>query len=401
VPVTAFFIGGAMNNLKFEISDLKSKISHAKLSDGKKNLKSQISNLKSSREHTYCVIMAGGKGERFWPLSTGKVPKPFLPLTGSKTLIQLTVERALQFAPKERIFIVLGKTHLKVALKQLPELPRENFIVEPVGRDTAACIGLAATVLSLKDERATMVVLPADQYVPDVNKFTETIKDCVTMACRGNYLITMGIKPTRAETGYGYIHARKNINTVKDIVCFNVEKFVEKPDQKRAAEYIKDGNYYWNAGIFIWKTKNVLEGMRTHMPFLYNGLKAIEGALKEDKKAKADALFRGFERRSIDYGLMEKAENVLMVPANFTWDDVGTWTSLQRVLDLDDKGNYTRGDTICIDTQNCVVVGDGRVIGAIGVENLVIVSSKNGILVCDRNRVQEVREIVKSIEAKK
>jgi mannose-1-phosphate guanylyltransferase len=365
------------------------------------NPKSRILNSKSSGNHTYCVIMAGGKGERFWPLSTGKVPKPFLPLTGEKTLIQLTVERALQFAPKERIFIVLGKTHLNVALKQLPELPRENFIVEPVGRDTAACIGLAATVLSLKDERATMVVLPADQYVPDVNKFTETIKDCVTMACRGNYLITMGIRPTRAETGYGYIHARKNINTVKDIVCLNVEKFVEKPDQKRAAEYIKDGNYYWNAGIFIWKTKNVLGGMRTHMPFLYNGLKAIGGALKEDKKAKADALFRGFERQSIDYGLMEKAENVLMVPANFTWDDVGTWASLQRVLDLDDKGNYTRGDTICIDTQNCVVVGDRRVIGAIGVENLVIVSSKNGILVCDRNRVQEVREIVRSIEAKK
>ena len=345
--------------------------------------------------------MAGGKGERFWPLSTGKVPKPFLPLTGAKTLIQLTVERALQFASKERIFLVLGKAHLKAAHKQLPELPRENFIVEPVGRDTAACIGLAATVLSLKDESATMVILPADQYVPDVNKFADTIKDCVTMACRGDYLVTMGIKPVRAETGYGYIYARKNINVKKDIVCFKVEKFVEKPDQKRAAEYIKDGNYYWNAGIFIWQTKTVLEGMRTYMTFLYNGLQSIKSALREGKKAKADALFRKFERKSIDYGLMEKAQNVLMVPANFKWDDVGTWASLKRVLDLDDKGNYTRGDTICIDTKNCVVVGDGRVIGTIGVENLVIVSSKNGILVCDRNRVQEVREIVKSIEEKK
>jgi len=344
--------------------------------------------------------MAGGKGERFWPLSTGKVPKPFLPLTGTRTLIQLTVERALQFAPKERIFIVLGRTHLNVALKQLSELPPGNFIVEPVGRDTAACIGLAATVLSLKDENATMVILPADQFVPDVNKFADTIKDSVTMAGRGDYLVTMGIKPTRTETGYGYIHARKNINAKGDIVCLRVEKFVEKPDQKRAARYIKDGNYYWNAGIFIWKTKTVLEGMRTHMPFLYKGLLTIEGALREGKKTKVDTLFREFERKSIDYGLMEKAQNVLMVPANFKWDDVGTWASLQRVLDLDDKGNYARGDTICIDTYDCVVVGDGKVIGTIGVENLVIVSSKNGILVCDRNRVQEVREIAKSIEEK-
>jgi mannose-1-phosphate guanylyltransferase len=345
--------------------------------------------------------MAGGRGERFWPLSTGKVPKPFLPLTGAKTLIQLTVERALRFVPKERIFIVLGRTHLNVALKQLSELPQENFIVEPVGRDTAACIGLAATVLSLKDERATMVVLPADQYVPDVKKFADTIKNCVTMADHGDYLVTMGIKPTRVETGYGYIYARKKINTERAVVCFTVEKFVEKPDQRRAAEYMKDGNYYWNAGIFIWKTKTVLEGMKTHMPILYNGLRTMEGALREGKKAKADALFREFERKSIDYGLMEKAENVLMVPASFTWDDVGTWASLQRVLDLDGKRNYTRGDTICIDTHDCVVVGDEKVIGVIGVSNLVIVSSKNGILICDKERVQEVREIAKSIGEKK
>jgi mannose-1-phosphate guanylyltransferase len=362
------------------------------------NQKSKIKNRKTGKGHTYCVIMAGGRGERFWPLSTGKVPKPFLPLTGAKTLIQLTVERAQEFVTKERIFIVLGKTHLSVALKQLPELPRGNFIVEPVGRDTAACIGLAATVLSLKDANATMVILPADQYVPDVKKFAGTIKDCITMACLGDYLVTMGIKPTRAETGYGYIHAGNNMSPGENVLCFAVDRFVEKPDQKKAAEYIIDGNYYWNAGIFIWKAKTVLEGIRTHLPFLYMGLQAIEGALREGRKARADAIFKGFERKSIDYGLMEKAHNVLMVPANFKWDDVGTWASLQRVLNLDGRGNYTRGNTICIDIKNCVVVGDRKVVGAIGVENIVIVSSKDGILVCDRERVQEVREIAKSID---
>jgi mannose-1-phosphate guanylyltransferase len=344
--------------------------------------------------------MAGGKGERFWPLSTGKVPKPFLPLTGAKSLIQLTFERALQFVPKERIFIVLGKTHLNVAQKQLSDVPRKNFIVEPVGRDTAACIGLAAITILLRDDEATMVVLPADQYVPDREKFADTIKNCITMANRGNYLVTLGIKPTRPETGYGYIHAGKNINDKKDIPCFQVDKFVEKPDKKRAAEYVSDGNYYWNAGIFIWKVKTVLQGMQTHMHILYEGLRAIEEALREDKRAKADALFGKFEKKSIDYGLMEKAQNVLMAPANFTWDDIGTWASLQRVLDLDEKNNYMRGDTICIDTKDCVVVGNDRVIGVIGVSNLVIVTSKNGILVCDKDRVQEVREIVKRMEDK-
>jgi len=370
------------------------------MGDTIKDHKSKIENHRYPGKHVYCVIMAGGKGERFWPLSTGNVPKPFLPLTGDKTLIQLTVERAMQFVPKERIFVALGKAHLKTARKQLAMLSRENFIVEPVGRDTAACIGLAATVLSIRDNDATMVVLPADQYVPDIKKFADTIRDCVGMAAQGDYLVTMGIKPSRAETGYGYILSQKNINPDKDFLCFKVDKFVEKPDQKKADEYVRDGNYYWNAGIFIWRTKAVLEGMRIHMPLLYNGLQDIEGALREGKKAKADSIFRRFERKSIDYGLMEKADNVLMVPAHFTWDDVGTWASLQRVLNLDSMGNYVRGDTVLIDTKDSVIVGDKRTVGVIGVSNLVIVSSKNGILICDRERVQEVREIARQMDKK-
>ncbi len=363
-------------------------------------LKSEIASFKLL-DHTYCVIMAGGKGERFWPLSTGKVPKPFLPLTGAKSLIQLTVERALQFVSKERVFVVLGRAHLKVAQKQLPDLPDLHFIVEPVGRDTAACIGLAAIVLSLKDEEATMVVLPADQYVPDARKFADTMVNCVAMAHQGDYLVTMGITPTRPETGYGYIHAYKKFNPEGRVACFMVDKFVEKPDARRAALYLKDGHYYWNSGIFIWRAQTALEGMRQYMPVLYEGLRAIENALRQGKKARANTLFRGFERKSIDYGLMEKAKNVLMVPATFQWDDIGTWASFHRVLDLDGKGNYTRGNTICIDTKDSVIVGDARMVGTIGVSNLVIVASKDGILICGKDRVQEVREIAKHIEGKK
>lgn len=371
------------------------------MGDTIKNRKLKIKNHRYPGERAYCVIMAGGKGERFWPLSTGNVPKPFLPLMGDKTLIQLTVERAMQFVPKERIVVVLGKAHLKTAQKQLSMLSRENFIVEPVGRDTAACIGLAATVLSIRDQDATMVVLPADQYVPDIKNFADTIRNCINMASQGDYLVTMGIKPLRAETGYGYILSRKNINPDGDFLCFKVDKFVEKPDQKKADEYVQNGNYYWNAGIFVWRIKAVLEGMRAHMPLLYKGLQDIEVALRKGEKAKAEAIFRKFERKSIDYGLMEKAENVLMVPAQFTWDDVGTWASLQRVLTLDSMGNYVRGDTVLIDTKDSVIVGDKRIIGVIGVSNLVIVSSKNGILICDKGRVQEVREIARQMDDKK
>jgi mannose-1-phosphate guanylyltransferase len=343
--------------------------------------------------------MAGGKGERFWPLSTGNVPKPFLQLIGEKTLIQLTVERALRFVPKKRILIVLGKQHLKVAQKQLPELPRENFIVEPAGRDTAACIGLSAITLLLRDDKATMVILPADQYVPDIDAFADTIQHCLSLSQKKECLVTLGITPTRPETGYGYIKAGKKIGSF-DKVCFVVDAYVEKPDLKKAIAYLDDGNYYWNAGIFIWQVKAVLKGLEQHMPNLYKGLLAIEEALREGKKAKADIIFKTFERKSIDYGLMEKARNVLMVPVLFKWDDVGTWTSLERVLDLDKNGNYKQGNTICIDTKDTVIVGGDTVIAAIGVSDLVIVASKKGILICSKDRVQDVREIAKSLEAK-
>jgi mannose-1-phosphate guanylyltransferase len=343
--------------------------------------------------------MAGGKGERFWPLSTGNVPKPFLQLTGEKTLIQLTVERALRFVPKKRIFIVLGKKHLRVAQKQLPELPPDNFIVEPAGRDTAACIGLAAITLLILDDKATMVVLPADQYVPDIDKFADTMRHCVDLAQEGSSLITMGITPTRPETGYGYIKAGKDISSFNN-TCFVVDAYVEKPDLKKAAQYIHDGNYYWNAGIFIWQVGTVLKGMKQHMPNLYKGLIAIEEALREGKNTKADAIFKDFERKSIDYGLMEKARNVLMVPALFKWDDVGTWASLQRILNLDKDGNYKQGNTICIDTKGSVLVGGNLVIATIGVSDLIVVASKKGILICSKERVQDVREIAKIIEAK-
>ncbi len=350
-------------------------------------------------EHVYCVIMAGGKGERFWPLSTRTTPKPFLSLIGDKTMIQMTMERVRYLAPEERTFIVLGEDHLEIAKRQLAQLPDEHFIVEPAGRDTAPCIGFTAMAMRALDPEAVMVVLPADHYIPDQDAFVKTIWQAIEIARSGDHLVTIGIKPTRPETGYGYIHAFEEAQLEQGSRCFKVNRFVEKPNAPTAVDYLADGRYYWNSGVFVWKAQTVLEGMGQHMPALYEGLMKIDQAIIENEDEKIDEIFKGFESQSIDYGLMEKADNVLMIRANFGWDDVGTWGSLLRVVEVDRNGNYTRGEPICIDTQDCVVCGDNVTVGTIGVSNLIIVASKDGVLVCDASRDQEARKIAKLLES--
>jgi mannose-1-phosphate guanylyltransferase len=350
-------------------------------------------------EHTYCVIMAGGKGERFWPLSTRTIPKPFLSLIGDKTMIQMTMDRVRYLAPEERTFVVLGEDQLEIAKKQLNQLPDEHFIVEPAGRDTAPCIGFTAMAMRAIDPEALMVVMPADHYIPDEDAFVKTIFQAVECARSGDYLVTVGIKPTRPETGYGYIHAVEEVKFGQSLTCSKVNRFVEKPSAPTAVDYLADGRYYWNSGVFVWKAQVVLQGIEQHMPALYEGLMKIDEAILANEDEKIDQIFKGFESLSIDYGLMEKADNVLMVKANFGWDDVGTWSSLLRVVEVDRNGNYIKGEPICIDTQDCVVCGDNIAIGTIGVSNLIIVASKDGVLVCDINRDQEARKIAKLLEA--
>ena len=352
-------------------------------------------------EHTYCIIMAGGRGERFWPLSADSMPKPFLRILGTKTMIQLTVERVNRLLPMERIFIVLGTSHADIAREQLPDLPAANFLVEPEGRDTAPCIGFAAISLLGLDPKAVMIVLPADHFIPDSDHFVKTVSYGAEIAGRGDYLVTIGIKPGRPETGYGYINAHEPVFSSDSGTCLRVERFVEKPDANRAQQYLEEGNYFWNAGMFIWKVKTVLAGIAQHMPELYSGLLAIQEALAARNEGCFAEIYSNLVRKSVDYGLMEKADNVLMIPGEFTWDDVGTWSSLLRVKDLDENGNYCSGDTTCLETKNSVICSDGLKVGVVGVSNMVIVASKDGVLVCDADRAQEVREIARLVEAKR
>ncbi|NLT24531.1 MAG: mannose-1-phosphate guanylyltransferase [Syntrophorhabdus sp.] len=351
-------------------------------------------------DNTYFVIMAGGKGERFWPQSTGLVPKPFVSITGKKTLIELTVERARRVVPLDRIFVVLGREHLPAAKKCLPRLSHGNFIIEPVGRDTAPCVGLAAMMLHGRDPDAVMVVLPSDHYVPDTAAFSRCIRETVKAACRGDHLVTIGVPPARPETGYGYIKTGRKISAPRDADCFEVARYVEKPDLPKARRYLRDGAYFWNAGIFVWRARVLLEGLKHHMPDLHSGLLRFRKTLAAGDTHAADAIFASLPRLSIDYGLMEKAKNVLMVPALFTWDDVGTWTSLLRVLPRDTTGNILRGKTFSVDTTNCVILTDATPVATLGVSDLVIVASKNGILICDASRAQEVRQIAKALGKK-
>lgn len=347
-------------------------------------------------EHAYCVIMAGGKGERFWPLSTRSVPKPFVKLLGGNSLIQTTFDRVLELVPADRVFVVLSAEHVEAARRELPSLDEKHFVVEPVGRDTAPCIGLAAMLLREKDPEAVMVVLPADHYVPDTTAFCRTISLAVDRSKEGDFLITMGVRPTRPETGYGYIHAAARVGPS----CFAVDRFVEKPDQEKAAQYLAEGSYFWNSGIFVWRPQVVLSGIERHMPRLYQGLEELGPAVAAGNCPEVRRIFAGLEEKSIDYGLMEKADNILMVTADFAWDDVGTWGSLRRVMGLDKHGNYASGDFVSVDTENCVICGEGVKIGTIGVSNLIVVASRDGVLVCDLERDQEARQIARMFEEK-
>jgi mannose-1-phosphate guanylyltransferase len=312
-------------------------------------------------------------------------------------MLQMTLDRASEFVSTDHILVVLGREHLAVAREQLPQLGEEQFLIEPAGRDTAACIGFAAVTLRLRDPDSVMVVLPADHYVPDSSPFAETMSEAIRWAKKGDFLVTVGIQPTRPEIGYGYIHAGERTGGPHEH-CYRVNRFVEKPDEATASLYLSEGDYYWNAGIFVWQVKVILKAIERHMADLWMGLTKMEEASMVGDLGLAEDLFKGLPRISIDYGLMEKADNVLVIKAGFRWDDVGTWSSLKRTMKLDEKGNYVSGQPLCIDTRDCVIYSEDVRMGVVGVSNLVVVASREGVLVCSLLKDQETRKIARFFE---
>lgn len=343
----------------------------------------------------FAVIMAGGQGERLWPLSTRKRPKQFLNLLGKRTMLQETVERIAPLIPIENTIVVVAEQYVPLVLRQLPSLPAKNIVAEPMARGTALCVGVAALWLSRLDPEGTMVVLPADHVITNNVLFLQCLREAIAAASTGDCLITLGIAPDHPATGYGYIRAVKEPAASNG--AMKVEEFTEKPDQGTATRFLRQGDYFWNSGMFVWRVDTILYEIKLHMPKLYAGLQVIKGHLGAvDGQAVLNQVYHDQTAISIDYGVMEKSKCVQMIPTgNIGWSDVGDWAALERVLSKDEYGNSIRASHLGIDTQDSIIVSEeGKLIATLGVSNLVIVDTGKALLVMDKSRSQEVKRIV-------
>ena len=360
----------------------------------------------------HAVILAGGSGTRFWPLSREACPKQMLQIVGEDTLLRQTIKRINGFVPSENIWIVTTEDKaqdIRFHLQPLGSLAKSvQFIKEPLGRNTAPAIGLAAIYLNRLSPGSIMIVMPSDHAIPDAQKFLNDLKLSIEGA-KEDYLVTFGIKPCRPETGYGYIKV-VNGSEMGPKGFLKVERFVEKPNLEKAKTYFSDGSYFWNSGIFVWKTSKILSEIQNHLPSLYPTLKEIESILfkhnkpnelkepnKPNEPNKLNELYSRLDPVSIDYGIMERSGDVLMVPATFQWSDLGSWTALDEILGKDENGNILKGNTIDIESQNSIIFSGQRLIATIGLKDMVVVDTPDATLVTTKDRVQEVRKIVDAL----
>lgn len=352
--------------------------------------------------HLYAVIMAGGVGSRLWPRSRNQTPKQFLDLITERTMLQETVRRLAPLVPLSRLVVVVGQPHAQVVLDQVPGLPAENVLVEPARRNTAPCIGLAATVIRQRDPEATMAVLPSDHLVVDVDGFRRASLAAAAVAERG-YLVTLGISPGSPNTGYGYIQRGQALEPADELEVFAVRRFTEKPDEETARCFVDSGEYYWNAGIFFWRAGRILEEIARWLPALHAELQAVGQAWGTPRQAAAlETAWARVPQTSIDFGVMEKAEQVAVLPVDIGWDDVGSWATLAQLLTRRDGENLVHGAGrhLLVDTSGTYVhTVAGRVVATVGVRDLIIIDTPDALLVCDKSEAQAVKKIVEQLEA--
>ena len=348
----------------------------------------------------FAVIMAGGKGSRFWPRSREKMPKHLLDILGERTIIRETVERIRPLVPPERILIVTGRSHAAELIRQLPEIPSENILIEPVGRNTAPCIGLAALHILRRGQDEVMLVLPSDHRIGDEEAFRRVLMAAAQVAADGSTLVTIGIRPTGPETGYGYIEQGDPVSNGGADPVYRVRSIREKPDRALAEQFLQKGGFSWNSGMFVWKASTILEEIRRFLPDLYRGLLKIKAALGTDSEEEIVAVtYADLQSVSIDYGVMEKAKEVLVIPGDFGWSDLGSWDALWEVSPKDEAGNAVRGEAwIGIETTRSLVHSPGKLVALVGVDDLLIVDTPDALLICRRNRSQDVRKVVDILE---
>lgn len=344
------------------------------------------------------VIMAGGKGERFWPKSRTHLPKQFLNISGQESMIQQTIARLEKLIDISQIFIVTNGLYAELIHAQIPHLPIDNIIIEPVGRNTAPCLGLASIIIEEKFPDSTMIVLPSDHIIGNEEGFVKILKTGVEVAQVDSNLVTLGIQPTYPETGYGYIESTKQIRIVNELEIHKVNKFVEKPDLGTAELYLDSGNFFWNSGIFIWKTAVIREYIRNLMPEMHDLLETMKSAFRtEEKNDIIKSEFSKMPDQSIDYGIMEKVNNIYVIPCVFGWDDVGSWTALDRINERDENGNVIKGNILNIDTKRCIIESNGKLIATLGIEDLIIVDTEDVTLICTKEKAQEVKLLLKEL----
>ena len=353
----------------------------------------------------YAVIMAGGSGTRFWPKSTRSLPKQFLNLFGDGTMIQNTAKRIEGIIPQERVMVVTNESYVPLVKEQLPKVPDENIVGEPVAKNTAPCVAIAAELLYKKDPEAVMVVLPADHHITDEDTFVEILQSAVAKAEAGEHLVTIGIRPNRPETGFGYIHADKS---TEEALAGNsvhpVKAFTEKPDEPTAREFVDSGEYFWNSGMFIWKAETVLKEIKSHLPDMYQELKQTSEELYGATHIPAiNDFYHACESISIDYGIMEKATSVFVVPGDFGWNDVGSWTAVYDLASKDKLGNsvQTLNATFADASNNLVLSSGEKMISIVGLDNVAVVETDDAILVCNLDKAQGVKQIVEQLQGTK
>jgi len=349
----------------------------------------------------YAVIMAGGRGTRFWPLSREKNPKHLLNITGDKTILETTIERIKPLIPENYTYIITGESHVRTVIDHCGKVPRENIIIEPIGRNTAPCIGLAATYIKQKDPDAVMVVLPADHLIFNEERFLDNLTVAADMARKERHLITVGIRPTKPETAYGYIEEGTVAATIRGKEVYRVRSFREKPDRETARQFLDAGRFFWNSGMFIWRVSTILDAIEEFLPKLHQGLTSIAAALGTDRERNViEAVYNDVEPLSIDYGVMEKAKDVILIKGDFGWNDIGSWDALFEIFSRDGAGNSFKGNVIAVDSQNSLVYSPDKLVTLIGVSDLVVVETDDALLICRRDNSQDVKDVVEILKAK-
>ncbi len=360
--------------------------------------------------NNYAIIMAGGVGTRFWPKGRAKLPKQFLKIgSDSDTMIQKTVKRLDGMIPNTKIFIVTNINYKSLVKKQLPHIPEENIICEPFGRNTAPCIALACLYIKQFNPKAGVFVIPSDHIVNNVKDFQNVVKTGLSFVKDNGGIVTLGISPTKPETGYGYIQFDSDVLTevtlpvtpeYKDTV-YKVKTFAEKPTLEVAKAFLESGDFLWNSGMFIFRVDTMMDEFKNNLPEIYSEMISLENKLydKEFPKLLEDT-YSQIKGISVDYGIMEKSSQVYTIRSYFDWSDVGSWDEIYNMKQKDENGNLTQGMSVLINTKNCMVLNDQRITAVVGCEDLLIIDTDNGLLVCKRGESQNVKEVVDYLRRK-